>query len=254
MGFIYRFVFPNGKMYVGQTTKKDVRKRWNSHRARANNCWAVANAIRKYGWVNIKKEVLIEVSYDLLDYYEVKFIDLLGTLSPGGYTLTPGGDFNPMYSEEGRSKQLEGVRADAHREAQARHSREWHKDKARHSSWKAKNTASQQDPENRMKHSKSTKATWADNGIRKKRIDGLKLAFSDPVVSQKRKLAATKGLRTKQASANMMAGHARKREAKLSLLPPSEREKKRKDMEKRRIKAREKYRTKHGITDRVVAE
>ena len=52
----------------------------------------------------------------------------------------------------------------------------------------------------------------------------------------------------------MMAGHARKREAKLSLLPPSEREKKRKDMEKRRIKAREKYRAKHGITHRVVSE
>ena len=57
-----------------------------------------------------------------------------------------------------------------------------------------------------------------------------------------------------RASANMMAGHARAREAKLAKLPPAEREKKRADMEKRRNKAREKYRAKHGITHRVVAE
>lgn len=43
----------------------------------------------------------------------------------------------------------------------------------------------------------------------------------------------------------MMEGHARNREAKLAKLPPIEREKKRKEMEKRRDKAREKYRSMH---------
>lgn len=80
MGFIYRLVFPCGKMYVGQAVKKDVRKRWHLHRVRANKCWAVANAIRKYGLRNVEKDVLVKVPDDLLDHYEVKFVDLLGTL------------------------------------------------------------------------------------------------------------------------------------------------------------------------------
>lgn len=29
IGFIYQFVFPDGRKYVGQTKNKDVRKRWS---------------------------------------------------------------------------------------------------------------------------------------------------------------------------------------------------------------------------------
>jgi group I intron endonuclease len=247
MGFIYQFTFPSGKQYIGKTTKADVRKRWHLHRVRQNNCWAVANAIRKYGWHNVHKEVLLEVSDDLLDEYEVKFIDTLGTLRPGGYNLTPGGDYNPMDSEEVRAKLLKSLQSDDHRKAQGDHSRAWHKDKAKHAAWLAKNTEAQRKPERRKKQGQISKAGWADADTRKKRIDGLKRAFSDPTVSQKRKDAAAKGVRTAEATANMMAGHARNREAKLAKLPPAEREKKRKDMEKRRDKAREKYRATHRV-------
>ena len=53
---------------------------------------------------------------------------------------------------------------------------------------------------------------------------------------------------------DMMAGHATAREAKLAKLLQAEREKKRADMEKRRNKAREKCRVKHGITHRVLRQ
>ena len=254
MGFVYRFVFPNGKMYVGQTTKADVRKRWHLHRVRANNSWAVANAIRKHGWESIKKEVLLEIADELLNHYEAKFIDLLGTLRPGGYNLTPGGDFNPMNTEHGRARQLESVRSTSHRASQGKHSRDWHKNQAMHNAWASKNAISNRSIKKRLKLSNSTRSSWENSEVRTKRTEGLKRAFQDESTSAKRKKAAAKALRTAEASANMMAGHARAREAKLAKLPPAEREKKRADMEKRRNKAREKYRAKHGITHRVVAQ
>jgi hypothetical protein len=130
---------------------------------------------------------------------------------------------------------------------------EWHMDTGKHEAWMINNNAANRDPEKGRKLSKSTKPGWADAGIRKKRVDGMKNAFSDKGVSQKRKDATAKAMRTPEASANMIAGHSRAREAKLAKLPPHEREKKRADLEKRRVKAREKYRAKHGITHRVVA-
>jgi len=256
MGFIYQFTFPSGKQYIGKTTKEDVRKRWHMHRVRANNCWAVANAIRKYGWVNVRKEVLLEAPNALLDQYEVKFIDVLGTLRPGGYNLTPGGDYNPMDSEEVRAKLLKSVQSDDHRKAQGEHSREWHKDEAKHEAWRAKNSAAQRKPEARKKRAGISKAGWADAGIRKKRTDGLKRAFSDPAVSQKRKDAARKATQTPEFAAKMIAANERSREAKLAKLPPAEREKKRKCMEKCRAaqrKCREKYRAAHRVVRKKAA-
>lgn len=246
MGFIYRFIFPNRKMYVGKTTKQDVRKRWHLHRVRQNHCWLVARAIKKFGWNNIEKEVLLQTHDDLLDHYEVKFIDVLNTVRPNGYNLTPGGDFNPMDSEEGRARQLQSVQNDAHRKKQSNHTKSWHQDQERHENWLAKNTAAQRTPEARKKRSMLSSESWKDEEIRSKRTKGLKLAFSNPETSQKRKEAAAKSLRTESASANMMAGHKRNRELKLANLPPAERAKKEKDMQKRRDKAREKYRAKHG--------
>lgn len=254
MGFVYMFVFPNGKRYIGQTSNSDVHVRWNNHRVRKNHCWAVARAINKYGWENVQKHVLVKVPNNLLDHYEVKFIDVFGSLNPGGYNLTPGGDYNPMDSEDVRAKHLKTMQSDDHRNAQAKHSRAWHNDDTKHASWKEKNAEASRNPEKRNKHREITKATWADQSVREKRTSGLKRVFSDPAVSKKRKDAAAKALRTSEASAKMMAGHALAREAKLAKLPPVEREKKRKDMEKRRDKAREKYRAKHGITHRIVSE
>lgn len=54
--YLYRLTFPNGKVYIGTT--KDVRQRWVSQGA-AYNGSVVGEAIREFGWDNVKKDVLL---------------------------------------------------------------------------------------------------------------------------------------------------------------------------------------------------
>ena len=239
---------------MGQTKKANVKKRWHLHRVRANKSWAVARAIAKYGWNNVHKEVLVEAPNELLNEYEVKFIDLLGTLKPNGYNLTPGGDFNPMDSEEVSARHLKIVQSKDHKARQGENTKAWHQDADKHAAWKEKSTAAQRNPTVRKKQSAISKANWNDSAIRKKRVDGIARAFSNPEVSKKREDAARKAVQTAEFSQKIMDYWSAKREAMLAKLPPIEREKKRKDMEKRRNKARAKYRLKHNVPDRVIGK
>lgn len=53
---IYVHTFPNGKTYVG-ITMRDVSIRWGNGN-NYTNCRAVNRAIKKYGWENIKHDVV----------------------------------------------------------------------------------------------------------------------------------------------------------------------------------------------------
>lgn len=53
---LYRHTSPSGKVYVG-ITSKSVNKRWNGDRG-YKTCIYFYNAILKYGWDNIKHEIL----------------------------------------------------------------------------------------------------------------------------------------------------------------------------------------------------
>lgn len=89
---IYCHVFPNGKRYVGLTST-DLQVRWRNGLGYAT-CPLMDRAIRKYGWENIKHEVLAETNdlkcaIDLERYY----IALFDTTSEhNGYNVLPGGD------------------------------------------------------------------------------------------------------------------------------------------------------------------
>ena len=202
MGAIYKLSFPNGLSYIGQT-RKSVSKRWHLHRVKSNKSWAVANAIRKYGWENVEKTVVETVSDEDLNGSEVEYIALFNTLRPNGYNLTPGGDFNPMDSEECRIRHREAVRDTEHRERQGKHSREWHADPEKHSMWRSKSTDAQRRPDVRLKHAAITKKNWKDPSVHKRRTDGLAKAFANPLTSKKRKDAATAALRRADVRAKM---------------------------------------------------
>lgn len=110
MGIIYMLTSPSKKKkkYIGQTIRK-FSDRWSQHQSVAKNnsndlCMAIHNAINKYGADNFKIEILLEVNDELLDFYEVKFINLYDTLYPNGYNLTNGGRLNHTYSPESRLK------------------------------------------------------------------------------------------------------------------------------------------------------
>jgi hypothetical protein len=53
---LYRHTSPSGKVYIG-ITFKTANKRWNNGRG-YSNCTYFYNAILKYGWDNIKHEIL----------------------------------------------------------------------------------------------------------------------------------------------------------------------------------------------------
>lgn len=76
---IYKLIFPNGKIYIGQTSKefdfymKNYKNNsYNKNLKRYNN--PIYRAIRKYGWNNIKKEILFTTSAEFVDELETKMI------------------------------------------------------------------------------------------------------------------------------------------------------------------------------------
>jgi len=93
MAFLYQLTAPNGKAYLG-ITNNAPEQRWNKHAASARNksSLAIHRAIRKYGWDNFKKEVLVEASFAYVKDLEIKAIALINTFTPFGYNLTKGGD------------------------------------------------------------------------------------------------------------------------------------------------------------------
>ena len=239
MGVIYKLAFPSGKVYIGQTTK-DPKKRWHLHRVRASSCWLVARAIKKYGWTSVQKEVLVALPNELLDEYEVKFIDLYGCVRPKGYNLTPGGDFNPMSSKRVRKRQLAKVQDPTHRSKQSARTIDWHQDEGKHQYWLQKNAESARSVAKRSKHMVSSKESWKNPEHRRNRVEGLKRAFSDPAVAKKRAAAAAAANERPEAKAKKRATMLRKREELLAKLPEEQRETKRADLERRAAAARRK--------------
>lgn len=92
MGELYRITFPNGKAYIG-ITSKTARLRLSGHRTemRAGSRCPVHRALKK--WPDVTSETLV-VSDDwaYLCDIERRAIKAFGTLKPGGYNLTEGGD------------------------------------------------------------------------------------------------------------------------------------------------------------------
>ena len=107
---VYVHTFPNGKRYVGITCQKPER-RWKNGHAYQNQRY-VWNAINKYGWHNIKHDVL----YSGLSKFEACSIeqklisDWKTTDRKYGYNLSIGGECGKSgvhLSEETRRKMSE---------------------------------------------------------------------------------------------------------------------------------------------------
>lgn len=93
-GCLYALTFPNGKKYIG-ITSGTLRRRVNLHRSHANTGrpGAVYNAIRKYGAQGFDALPLVVASdWDYLCELEQKAIAAFGSMAPGGFNLTAGGE------------------------------------------------------------------------------------------------------------------------------------------------------------------
>ena len=72
---VYVHIFPNEKRYVGQTKQKPE-YRFNNGEG-YNGCPYMYRAIQKYGWENVRHEILIDgISAEQADYYEKYYIAL----------------------------------------------------------------------------------------------------------------------------------------------------------------------------------
>lgn len=97
MGCIYLISFSNSDTnhrYIGKT-ERGLSHRVSQHKAaaRAGEISALYHAIRKYGELNIKVEILAEEDDpEFLTFLEIHYIRELQTKRPHGYNLTDGGD------------------------------------------------------------------------------------------------------------------------------------------------------------------
>lgn len=101
---VYKHTTPSGKVYIGITSKRPE-ERWLNGRGYCRNehFW---NAIKKYGWENIKHEVLeTGLSREDASKAEKRYILAFQSHVPSkGYNLTDGGEIGAKHTEESRRK------------------------------------------------------------------------------------------------------------------------------------------------------
>ena len=104
---VYKHTAPNGKVYIGQTCQKPE-NRFGKNGYRYKGCTLFYNAIQKYGWNNIKHEILFEnLTQEEANKIEIELINKCRSNERDfGYNLQNGGN-NGSPSEETRKKMSE---------------------------------------------------------------------------------------------------------------------------------------------------
>lgn len=110
---IYLLTFPNNKKYCGYTSQ-ELKDRWKNGRGYVK-CPLVYKAIQKYGWDNVKKELIFETFNQNAAYEKEKeIITKLDLTNPNkGYNMDSGGrPHGATYiSPEGRQRISEAHKA-----------------------------------------------------------------------------------------------------------------------------------------------
>lgn len=103
---VYKHTTPSNKIYIG-ITGKDVKYRWqNGYGYIHNNNKHFENAILKYGWDNIKHEILFtELTKEEACLMEKFYIALYNTTNKKyGYNQTYGGESGVKHTDETKKK------------------------------------------------------------------------------------------------------------------------------------------------------
>lgn len=102
---VYKHTFPNGKVYIGLTSQ-EPKKRWGSDGNGYYGQKYIYRAIKKYGWKNIKHEILFDnLSRKESEYKERFLISLYqSNKRQYGYNIDNGGSGAGRLSEETKEK------------------------------------------------------------------------------------------------------------------------------------------------------
>lgn len=129
---VYKLTSPSNKVYIG-ITSRSVKQRWNNGIG-YKKCPAMNNAIKKYGWENFKKEILIENTTESeAKALETMLIKLYrSNESKFGYNRTEGGDGTKGYypSEETRRKMGEVHKGNKYNLGR-KHTEEWKRENSK---------------------------------------------------------------------------------------------------------------------------
>lgn len=109
--YVYQHIFPNGKMYIG-ITSKIPKNRWENGKGYSKkNQNVMYNAIQKYGWENVEHNILYsDLSLEQAQEKEKELIQLFHTYihdeNCNGYNMTLGGEgsLGHKLSEESKDK------------------------------------------------------------------------------------------------------------------------------------------------------
>lgn len=238
MGWIYMLVSPNGKMYVGQTVdlQQRMRQHRNRHKYKDSERSHLYNSIRKHGWKNFKKRIIEDdVDPNDLDEREIFWIAKYDTYN-NGFNATRGGDENPMKTEGTRAKLRETLAKPEQKEMKSKMIKGFHADPEWKANWLKSHTAAHRTPECRAKVVENNKKAWQDPDKRQARSDAIKKSLNTP------EMRATKEERHKR----MMETKAKQREELLAKLPPDEREKRRKLLD-RKQRERQARKVRNGL-------
>ena len=95
MGALYQITFPNGKSYIG-ITSKSAKRRFASHCSNSKRTppenYPLYRALRATDQSAVKVQTLLHGNWDYLQYMERKAIAAFGTKVPHGYNVTEGGE------------------------------------------------------------------------------------------------------------------------------------------------------------------
>ena len=110
VGLIYKITSPSGKSYIGKTVQS-LSERMKGHKTKSGTgCTALTNAINKYGWDELTREIIEEnIPEDQLNDREKYWIKTCNTIAPHGYNLKEGGD-GGSHSDISKLRMAEGHR------------------------------------------------------------------------------------------------------------------------------------------------
>ena len=89
MPCIYKITSPSGKAYIGKTV--NFRARMSQHQGKGSTCGAIKSAIQKYGWDNMKVEILLYCAEEDCPMYEKAMIAAYDTFGENGYDIAVDG-------------------------------------------------------------------------------------------------------------------------------------------------------------------
>lgn len=109
---VYKHTSPSGKIYIGITCQKPE-KRWGNGRNYIDNEY-FSRAIKKYGWINIKHEILFTgLSKEEAEQKEIELINLYRSNDRQfGYNIENGGSVNGKHSEYTKLKISESLKGE----------------------------------------------------------------------------------------------------------------------------------------------